>query len=618
MGKGEGRGAAQVPQLMSREDRVTSFGIDCVDALEWRKWQTGGEYIRQLLVKNVSNKTQKIKYKLPATKYFSMEFPEVIKLSPGMSYNITVVFRPVRHEPYEDYVEVLTTRGSFIIPIRAVLPTVNMQVPANLEFGYCPAKEAAKRTFQMVNTGELEVSFAWKISTPFMFSPSNGRLAPGETCHVEATFTPEDASVFTASAICLLDGDLSLSTNVSGIGKFPYLALSGSTAEFGDVLVGRTSDVMLRLSNYSLVTASFTIKPRTSDGDNVFEVAPTSGVLAPNSFEMVRVSYTPVTSGTFSSESFKVDTPGGNGLELVARGNAAQPEVSLSAAALNFGNVEVGQSSSRVIYIENSSDVVVAYQVVTDQHGTFQMDHVVGYIPAQSTVHCTIAFAPQEPTNFYKRVVVLLKDRSPLSFDLLGSGFAPRKRPPPFSHRHVLAYRQRVARGLPAVPAPVEDTSSVAAPPSGEEPEALEAENLSPGQQWAQLFDGLDPARAITVDTHDVDFGSCSRLRMSDYKTVTVTNNTEHKVSCCWVMPGAGDAAESGKPSRGAFTTFPEGADLPPGGSQEFRIGFRPQHDNQYYRSVTVRYISQMQLPAGSSCYRTSGLWLCARRDRGA
>ena len=68
----------------------------------------------------------------------------------------------------------LTTRGSFIIPIRAVLPTVSMQVPANLEFGYCPAKEAAKRTFQMVNTGELEVSFAWKIRCARLGRPPGG------------------------------------------------------------------------------------------------------------------------------------------------------------------------------------------------------------------------------------------------------------------------------------------------------------------------------------------------------------------------------------------------------------------------------------------------------------
>ena len=54
--------------------------------LEWRMWTPGGEYMLSLNLKNVSTKPLKLKYKLPATKYFSMEFPEPIILSAGMSF----------------------------------------------------------------------------------------------------------------------------------------------------------------------------------------------------------------------------------------------------------------------------------------------------------------------------------------------------------------------------------------------------------------------------------------------------------------------------------------------------------------------------------------------------
>ena len=71
------------------------FGIECADELEWRSWQPGGEYVRNLIVKNVSQQIQKISYRLPASKVFSMGYPVPLKLSPGMSYPIRV--RPDRY-----------------------------------------------------------------------------------------------------------------------------------------------------------------------------------------------------------------------------------------------------------------------------------------------------------------------------------------------------------------------------------------------------------------------------------------------------------------------------------------------------------------------------------------
>ncbi len=65
------------------------FGIDCTgpfgDGILFKggEWVPGGEYVQRLRVKNVSPKLKKLKYRLPTTKYFSLAYPEVIKLSPG-------------------------------------------------------------------------------------------------------------------------------------------------------------------------------------------------------------------------------------------------------------------------------------------------------------------------------------------------------------------------------------------------------------------------------------------------------------------------------------------------------------------------------------------------------
>lgn len=62
-------------EVLSRGDRVLKFGVDCVGpndsdgiCFEGGEWVPGGEYIKKLRVKNVSPKTIKLKYKLPATR----------------------------------------------------------------------------------------------------------------------------------------------------------------------------------------------------------------------------------------------------------------------------------------------------------------------------------------------------------------------------------------------------------------------------------------------------------------------------------------------------------------------------------------------------------------------
>ncbi len=69
---------------------VGRFGLDIPDTLEWRNWKPGTEYSKNLMCKNVSTKTIKLKYKQTASKAFSMGFPEPIKLRPGMSHPLQV------------------------------------------------------------------------------------------------------------------------------------------------------------------------------------------------------------------------------------------------------------------------------------------------------------------------------------------------------------------------------------------------------------------------------------------------------------------------------------------------------------------------------------------------
>lgn len=84
---------------------------------------------------------------------------------------------------------------------------------------------------------------------------------------------------------------------------------------------------------------------------------PHRGTLGPDEYTLMTVTYTPKHTGTFSSENFSISTAGGNKVTLNLRGTALGPKVVLSATSFNFGNVPAGQTPSRVLYLQNQSDV---------------------------------------------------------------------------------------------------------------------------------------------------------------------------------------------------------------------------------------------------------------------
>ena len=53
-----------------------------------------------------------------------MAYPEIIILSPGMSQEVDVIFRPVEYEPYDDtvYFKMLDgSSGGFHVPVKAFI-----------------------------------------------------------------------------------------------------------------------------------------------------------------------------------------------------------------------------------------------------------------------------------------------------------------------------------------------------------------------------------------------------------------------------------------------------------------------------------------------------------------
>ncbi|GIL85005.1 hypothetical protein Vretimale_9849 [Volvox reticuliferus] len=605
--------------VLTREQRKQMFGLDCPEQLEWRHWNPGTEYIKQLVIKNVSTSVLKMRYKQPASKAFSMDFPEPFKLRPGMSQPLKVTFRPLKMQHYSDNIELFVGSASFLVPVHAYTPVTHIEVPPSLDFGFTPTKETVTAPLVVRNSGDVRVDVVWRLEAPFVIRPPAASLAPGEALTFTVAFTPPEACSYTANAACELESGAAAVCKISGIGKFPYLSVEQAGVDFGPVVVGQRVERVVRFGNHSMVPANFTVT-HDPDGpdDGVFTLGPSRGTLGPEEYSVLRVSYTPRSTGTFSSETFEIGTAGGNTVSLNLRGTAVAPTITLSARAFNFGNVAVGASASRVLYIRNHSAVPVPYDFQVEPLDVFVISRVRGVLAPEATAHVTITFRAAVPSNYWRRLALMLKDADPQGIDLVATAYSDKSRPPPLYHRHVDRYLSRVITGgLPvdeaqlvsapnssdidavispkgslAVAASVPPTAAdIAAALGGDSATAANADEdgistarLVGPDGWPLLFFGQDPGGAVVVDTDLLDFGSCSRLSAAEYRSVTVTNTTPAKMTAFIVVPDWIDpGAAPGEPPRPVFQVFPESVDIRPRGQTTFKVAFRPPRDAAFF-----------------------------------
>ncbi|ETP50700.1 hypothetical protein F442_04050 [Phytophthora nicotianae P10297] len=483
---------AEAKPVLDRVEQRRRYGLDCGDAIRFEagSWAPGGEHVRQLTVRNVSQRTIKFKYELPRTKYFSMNFPTVMTLSPGMLTTLDVAFRPVKLEEYDDFVGfhvhlieggVAAVSGRFRVPVVARIAALKVEIPHGVDFGFCPTKETTLQGFMLHNCGQIDALFDWTVPAagehgrPFAVRPESGRVKAGASIELTASFCPASASVYVTTTTCTVKPDTTESfapahalvetMKISGISKFTHLSASETELNFGEVLVGAPNtsraptEKEFILRNRSLVRASFSIENVESDHDPRFFFSPLSGVVDAESTVSIKVRYIPLSAGTFTCDHFDILTPGGNRVRITCKGRAIGPKLSIwrknlesnfvPTRSVNFHDIPVGDKVvSRVITLRNESPVEIFFHFDAQSKGVFCFDRVTGKIPPFLDMNITIYFSPDHSGNFYRRFFLLVRHQSTQYVDVLGTGYDEKTRPSPFQQAHVDAYRLRAAAGL--------------------------------------------------------------------------------------------------------------------------------------------------------------------------
>nr|CCC93860.1 conserved hypothetical protein [Trypanosoma congolense IL3000] len=478
-----------------REKRRRALGVDCASRLVWRQWEPGCEYTQRLRVRNVDNKSQTIEYQLPLRKsIFYMDFPEPVTLSSGMSVDIKITFCPEDFVDVSDVIGVTVVgRGGFTVYLEGKIPAPELCVPSHYDFGYVAVACTAKRSVSIKNVGNTGASYEWDVPVPFSITPTRGVLNEAEALDLTLSFSPPDACVLVAQAVCKMIGSGSVLAvmKLSGVGKYPFIRLATAAdaasysaatecnpvetsnmtparsrdtvfMDFGDVYTGNVHTREFTIENPSAVDATFTCDMKGDDAMRSFAVTPKSGTIQRGKTQKFKVSFTPSAPGAAHLAELRVAAQMGNTVTVLMRGLAIFSDVQASVASINFGDVRMDkngvapdqkQSLRRSFYIKNLSEVAVSfYTIDTSPGAAFVVRPTTGEIAAKSSVRMWVEFCPTHPINYLRRLHVLLNLAGGVLFiDLFGSAYNSSIRPMPFGLREVDEFFWRHEVGLGAM-----------------------------------------------------------------------------------------------------------------------------------------------------------------------
>lgn len=599
--------------MMDPSERIKRYGIECVgpygDGILFAasEWKPGGEYVQKLIVRNVTTSVKKLKYKLPSTRYFSLAYPEVIILSPGMFQELDVVFRPVVYDPYDDFIlfKMIDGEGRFRVPVRALISKLQISTPFGVDLGFCPTHQITRQSFQLENIGEIDAPYRWETPYPFKLSPSEGIIPVGHKHDIEITIEPQDASVYVSEVQCFVGENVHaiipnpiIVTRISAIAKYPFLSLSEAKIEFGEVLSGSPPDLITKeiiLRNPTVVFTEFSCIRVDNDTEEVFHIHPRAGQIPPYGELPIRINYTPLASGVFSQDIYQFQTPSHSSTSLTLSGTSMPPKIILEKELLpefaagvaagvdpellgsplnsiNFRDTEVNQIETRLFFLKNKSNLPVAYTILNDQEGTFRIIPHQGTISAMMDTPLKIFFSPSRPINYYRRIFILIGDSLPLFVDVMGTGFIRAKgeikeqRPAPLRHAHIQAYRNRCVGGFGELNPDELDSMKESSMSSeyfarvglqGTRPLAVtllknpltrtgEASRIDIAVAHELFIPDTQPlCRGIVVDMTEIDFGFTPYQTTSQPRTVSITNKTNGKVVIMWFPPKVHDPASS-------------------------------------------------------------------------
>jgi hypothetical protein len=332
-------------------------------------------------------------------------------LPAGGSLVIEVTYAPTDVGPDAGKVEVHTDAGDAEVQLsgNGVVPDIAV-TPQSVGFGnVLIGQEAAEPvTVQNVGTADLRVSsigFAPGASAAITLRslPSLPLvLPPGGSAGFEVVYQPAAVGADAASLeIASDDPDMPLTTvPVAGNGVSPALVIQPVSLDFGNVTVGQVQDLTFTITNSggSDLTVNGVALGAGTSADFTLPSPPATPVtLGSGDMLTVTVRYAPAGAGA-GAGTVEIDTSAGGG-QVTLSGSGVAPEIDVAPAAVDFGNVRVGQSPSMMVTIRNVGSLTlnvsgIALGGAAPEIALSGVPALPAALPPGGSIAVTVAYAP--------------------------------------------------------------------------------------------------------------------------------------------------------------------------------------------------------------------------------
>ena len=371
------------------------------------------------------------------------------KISSGESMLLNVTFSPKAAGTFSGRVSITSNdpaNPAINVDLTGVATTEAVgkltATPAVLSLGTVKVGGSSSAVTALKNAGTANVTLS-KIdlsgagfSTTGIVTPVV--IVPGESLALSVRFSPTAAG--TKTGVILLTTSQGAVTTVSASGiataattpppppaATPELTVSPGSINFGSVVAGVTNTQTVQLANPG--TASVTISAANMTGTGFA----TSGLnlpltLSAGQSSTFNVQFNPKAAGA-STGNLSLSSNASNAassISLSGTGIAAGLTLSVSPSSVSFGNVTVGNSSSRNITVTNTgnSNVAIAGVNLTGAQLTLTGGSAVTLSPSQS-INLTVQFSPTSAASTSGSVsIVSNATGSPAAVSVSGTGVA--------------------------------------------------------------------------------------------------------------------------------------------------------------------------------------------------
>src|SRR5271163_2705893 len=390
-----GSGTASQPQLTISPASV-AFGSVSV----------GSSGSQTVTLTNAGNATLTVTQASPSGTGFSMSGASMpMTINAGGSASFSTIFAPTATGAASGSISIVSNAPGSPATIALTGTGIQGQVgatPSSVSFGSVAVGSSGSQTITLTNSGTASVTISAATASGTGLSISGLSppltLGAGLSTTFSAQFAPTSAGSASGSISIVSNAPNSpLTIALSGTATQPQLAVTPSTAAFGNVVTGSNNSQTISLANNGTATLTISSAAVTGAGFS------TTGLTVPLSIAAGKTStfnavFAPGAAGSVSGSITLVSNAPNSPLaiSLSGTGVAATQVLGLSASSLSFGNVNVGSSSSLNVTVTNNGNSNVTISNVSVTGAGFSASGLTSgeiLTPTQSAT-LTAQFAP--------------------------------------------------------------------------------------------------------------------------------------------------------------------------------------------------------------------------------